>query len=313
MTRFARCLVSMVALCAGAPFGAQPAPARDATPAQTQAAPPDPSGDSNAIVVTGRTAEPTGNEVFDEARGISRVGPHQLYVEALPCFETPVCPGIFGLKADYAAAMIDRIRATIARLHIPLAGAKCSPNLIVVFADDGRSVLSGLKRNRPRIFRLVAEAEQSEMLSDAGPAHVWNNIATRWTGNGPPPEKGVKASVWGQIDRTSMPYAYDITGSLVVFDRDAVLGMTLTQLADYATMRGLSHTRPAGDGQPMATILSLFDNAGGGPDELMRFDVGYLKSLYWWKANASAANKLVDVKRWADKGSTDHDTPEAVP
>jgi hypothetical protein len=46
----------------------------------------------------------------------------------------------------------------------------------------------------------------------------------------------------------------------VLFDRAAVSGKTLVQLADYATMRGIARTRPAeSDGQPLDTILTLFD------------------------------------------------------
>jgi hypothetical protein len=100
-----------------------------------------------------------------------------------------------------------------------------------------------------------------------------------------------------------MPQSYDIKSALVVFDGDAVIGMTLTQLADYATMRGLSHTRSAQRVQPMATILSLFDPHDGNPAELTDFASGYLRSLYWSPANASAAKKLVDVQRLAQKAS----------
>ncbi len=132
------------------------------------------------------------------------------------------------------------------------------------------------------------------------PVRVWNNIATRWTGAGPPPEPGVRPSVWGQLNRLYMPESHDIVSALVLFDRTAVLGMTLDQLADYATMRGLSHTRPASVNEPMATILSLFEGPGEGPDALTRFDIGYLQSLYRGAPNLSAAHKLLGVQMGAE-------------
>jgi hypothetical protein len=239
--------------------------------------------------------------VFDEARGISRIRPNEAYVVALPRFWSPVCPGVSGLRPDYAEAMVDRIRANVARLKVPLARERCSPNLVVAFEEDGRSLLAGLRHDRPDLFHLVSQPEQAELLTDAAPVHVWNNIAMRWTGAGAPPERGLKASVWGQLNRNAMPESWDIVAALVVFDRNAAEGLTVTQLADYATMRGLSHTKPPAGEQPMATILSLFDNGGGSPDELTDFDVGYLRSLYWWQPNASAASKLADVQRWARK------------
>jgi hypothetical protein len=210
---------------------------------------------------------------------------------------------VSGLRTDYAEAMVDRMRESIARLKVPLAQDGCSPNLVVAFEEDGRSLLSDLQRDRPGLFRLVSQSEQAEMLADKAPVRVWNNIAKRWTGGGAPPRDEDKASVWGQLDRTTMPWSFDIVGALVVFDRRAVEGMTLTQLADYATMRGLSHTRPASGSQPMATILSLFDGDGAGPGELTDFDVGYLRSLYSWRPSASAAHKLLDVQRWTRKAA----------
>ena len=290
MTRTGRWLAIASALCASMPLAAQSAPQ----------APPPPVDDT--IVVTGKQQKaPSGNEVFDEAREVSRVGRYEAYVVALARFWRPVCPGVTGLRADYTQAMVKRMRGTAARLKVPLAPPGCSPNLVVAFEEDGRLLLAGLEHQRPDIFSLVPPSEQAEMLADKAPVRVWNNIATRWTGAGPPPEKGVKPSVWGQLNRNAMPYSYDILGALVVFDRSAAEGLTLAQLADYATMRGLSHTRPPTGTQPMATILSLFDEGDNGPGELTEFDIAYLRSLYWWRPDASAASKLVDIQRWVEK------------
>ena len=274
-----------------------------ASPLTAQTAPADQPADDTGIVVTGRAQAPGGKEVFDQARSISRLGRFETYVVALPRFWAPVCPGVFGLRTDYAEAMIDRMRATIARLKVPLAARSCSPNLVVAFAEDGKSLLTGLERDRPDIFQLVARSEQAELLADQAPVRVWNNIAMRWTGAGPPPARGLKASVWGQLNRNAMPESYDIKSALVVFDRTAAEGLTLTQLADYATMRGLSHTRPPQGEQPMATILSLFDGDSGSPGELTDFDVAYLRSLYAWLPNASAAHRFADAQRRAVKAA----------
>jgi hypothetical protein len=289
--RTARWLGAIGAFCAAWPLAAQTAPA------QAPASEP-------AIVVTGKHPQaPSSNEVFEEARGVSRVSPHDVYEEALPRFWSPVCPGVSGLRTDYAEAMVERMRVTIARLKVPLAREGCSANLVVAFGPDGRSLLTDLRRDRPDIFRLVSQSEQAEMLADEASVRVWNNIARRWTGAGAPPRDEDKASVWGQLNRNMMPWSFDIVGSLVVFESSAVKGMSLTQLADYATMRGLSHTRPPTGEQPMATILSLFDGDGASPDDLTDFDAGYLRSLYSWMPSASAAHKLLDVQRWAAKAT----------
>jgi hypothetical protein len=268
-----------------------------------------PSANEPGIVVNGQAQAPTRGEVFDQARDVSRVGRYDLYEEALPRFWSPVCPGVSGLRTDYAEAMVERMRDNIRRLKAPLASADCTPNLVVAFEDDGRTLLADLERDRPDIFRLVSQSEQAELLTDEGPVRAWSNIAPRWTGSGAPPRDWLHASVWGQLNRNAMPVSYDIISALVVFDRDAAEGMTLTQLADYATMRGLSHTRTPEGEQPMATILSLFTGDGASPGELTDFDIGYLRSLYWWLPNASAAHRFADVGRWAGKAQAQPDRP----
>jgi hypothetical protein len=285
--RSARLLTVLCALAAAAPGSAQDVP------------PPDPAESDSTIVVTGEAAPPpTRDDVYDQAQALSRVGRYQMYEEALPRFQAPLCPGVTGLRRDYAAAIADRIRTNATRLEIPVAAVDCSPNLVVAFVDDGRSLLEALGRDHPDLFTKVAESERQEILDGTAPVRVWNNIASVWVGNGPPPAgwPRQKASVRGQMDRGFMPERKDIVFSVVAFERDAVIGMSLTQLADYATMRGLTHTRPAGGSEPMATILALFADDTREPNELTDFDVGYLRSLYWWKPNLSAASKLLGVR-----------------
>jgi hypothetical protein len=290
--RSARILCMIATLCADVPAAAQVPGPRD-------------NANDNTITVTGRNSEPSRSDVFQQARDISRVDQKHLNQVALARFWAPLCPSVAGLESGAAAMMIDRIRSNAERLKVRVAGGDCSPNLVVAFVEDGHSLLSELQRDRPAIFSLVPAEERSELLGEEQPVRVWNNIAIRWTGAGKQPRDEPKASVWGQLDRSSMPESPDIVSALVVFDRKGVLGMTLGQLADYATMRGLAHTRPAHSDQPMSTILSLFDDGGGGPEALTSFDIGYLRSLYWWKPNSTATDKLLGVRKRAAQAAAD--------
>jgi len=262
--------------------------------AQDQPAPAPPEGQTT-IVVTGDAAPPSGEEVYDQARDVSRVGRYQLYEEALPRFEGPICPEVFGLRDDYASAIIARIRDNVTRLGLPLQMEGCEPNLLVAFMTDGRQFLADFERQRPEMFEWVPAAELDEILNQPSPVRVWTNTALRWTGNGPPPPNWPydRPSVRGQLSRGAMPEVKDIMSSVVLFDQEAVVGMTLEQLADYATMRGLTNTRPASGDGPMTTILAMFDD---GTAELTPFDIGYLRSLYFSQANVSAANRFVHIR-----------------
>ena len=256
---------------------------------------PEPSEGQTTIVVTGDAPVPDNEEVYGQARDVSRVGRYQLYEEALPRFEAPICPAVFGLRDDYAAEIVARIRDNVTRLEVSLQDRGCEPNLLVAFMTDGRQFLADFERQRPEMFSWVPATERDEILNQPSPVRVWTNIALRWAGNGPPPPNWPydRPSVRGQLDRSSMPEAKDIMSAVVLFDQETVVGMTLEQLADYATMRGLTNTRAASGDGPMATILAMFDE---GTAELTPFDIGYLRSLYYSRSNVSAANRFVHIR-----------------
>jgi hypothetical protein len=273
--------------------------------ADAEAPPVEQEGDV-AIVVTGRVEPPPRREVFQQALELSRVESGNMYEEALARVTTPLCPTVAGLKDDLAEEMVARIRANATRLKLKLGKERCEPNLIVGFAEDGRSLLERLQRKHPNMVSLLAEEERSEMLSDAAPARVWNVVETKWASGAPLPRRRGEyemPSVRGQLNRMFLPTRKDISLTFILFEQEAALGMTVTQLADYATMRGLSHTRPASGDQAMATILGLFEDGGENIPELTSFDVGYLKSVYFWRPEYSvpAVGRLLGVRRRAEQ------------
>jgi hypothetical protein len=266
----------------------------------------EPAADDQAIIVTGTPDGPSRKEVYDQALDLSRIDPrpHSIYQYPLARFERPVCPAVSGLRGDLADEIAGRIRANAERLKVKLAGPHCSPNLLVVFVEDGQSYLGKLERKYPRLFSLVDEAERSELLAGGDPVRVWSNVFPRSLVGTPVYRRGGKWVVPNNKGSKSMmlPSRTDIDSAVVVFDSEAVVGMSTVQLADYATMRGLAHTRPADGGEPLETILGLFaPDSGWKPDQLTSFDVGYLKSLYWWEANVPAVDKLLGVRKRAKK------------
>jgi hypothetical protein len=81
--------------------------------------------------------------------------------------------------------------------------------------------------------------------------------------------------------RLSLPISVEVTGSVVMIELAQANGKTLTQLADYATMRTLANTNGL-DPQsvPAApTILTLFQDEDA-PAELTQFDRSLISGLY---------------------------------
>jgi hypothetical protein len=279
-----------------------------------QAQQPDTPGDSATrdIVVTGQAPEapPTHREVTRQAREIT--APTGIRYAPLPRFEGDrLCPGVFGLKADFAALVIDRIRANAERFDLWMTedDGTCRPNFVIAFVDDGQATMQQIVDGKYWLFINMPRHERVELLADDGPVHVWTTTQARTLDGMPLPTKPdgrqVSAMSSGGAARVALPVREDITGVLILFDRDDVRGKTLLQLADYATMRGLARTRPVdGDGAALDTILALFDASAEPPAELTAFDGAYLGALYRGRSNLTGMSKVQGVSAELRRQST---------
>jgi len=282
-----RSLAPIVAAC----LAALPAPAL----AQEQS-------ETDDIVVTGRAEQPPAREVSRQAREITQGG--DFLHAPLARFEDRLCPGIIGLKPEFASLMIDRIRYNAQQLDMWMGDdTGCSPNFIVAFVPDGKAELAQLQEKHHYLFTPMATADRKELMAEDGPVRVWTTtqmrsrdgmpIARRESLTDPP-----TVSMWSAHSKIYVPVREDITSVVVLFDLDDVKGKSLVQLADYATMRGLARTRPVdGEGRAMDTILSLFDTSASPPLELTAFDRAYLGSLYSSIANLPGAVKIGGINR----------------
>ena len=235
---------------------------------------------------------------FASAAAAQRTNAPRAFVDAVtlqveeqaPRFHVPVCAASFGLPAGYGAAVVARIRDVA-----QAAGAEierdpdCRPNLIVMVANDSREVSEVLRRTRPDIYVGLDTIAIERMLATPGPVRAWQSSeAARAEGGASYNPRddflrqdvhlhhGVPASLLRATTRR------DLKLSVVLFDVDAIDGLTLRQIADHAALRGLAPTRPpemAGD----ETILALFRRDGRHDNalaELSGLDLAYLRALY---------------------------------
>ncbi len=80
----------------------------------------------------------------------------------------------------------------------------------------------------------------------------------------------------------------------MVIDADAIDGLTLIQIADYAAMRTLAITRdPKGAAMAQDSILALFDptQTSAKPASLSKSDAAYLHALYATSSVVSGATQ----------------------
>lgn len=208
-----------------------------------------------------------------------------------------VCPQVRGLAPADAEAIAERIRQNARALGV---GANddpnCTPTILVAFmSPTAGPPKKWLSDDSPQLAHLTAR-ERDRVLSEAGPVRAWNRVEVRDFYGQPqvigemifidPPPKS----------KTDPIVTTEITGAAVLIAREAAEGLTLAQLADYATMRTLIGTAAPPDGwlTPVQTILSLFED-GDPPIEMTAFDKALVAELYNASQNSSARRVYNDI------------------
>jgi hypothetical protein len=223
--------------------------------------------------------------------------------EPLARFEDPLCPGIVGLQVEAAEFLVGRIRSNAEALGLRLADERtCEPNVVVMFVKSGQGYFERLRDDRPFLFRDLTLAERDELFGDDRPARALLRVIPRSRDGMPIPRREdliapPQTTMWMAHSKIYTATRNDIYHALVLFDRDAVKGMTVNQLADYVTFRALSRTLPTESSVGAnASVLTLF-NAGAQVDGLTEFDRAWLAALYRGPPNLPAPARLAELEK----------------
>ena len=203
-------------------------------------------------------------------------------------FSDPGCVGSTGIPKAAAQAVVDRISEVAASVRLRVAEPGRAPNLIVAFVEDSRAAVRRLARVGSGAINTQSLADIGRIVDEPGRARAWIEAETR-SRDGDRPSYAPNDPTMLRISTSSRlfsPVRRDVVSATVLIDRDAVAGRDLTQVADYAAMRGLTGARLRGRGEA-DSILTLFtpDGDARAPRGLTRFDRGYLQGLYAGQGN----------------------------
>ena len=227
-----------------------------------------------------------------------------LLEEPLPRFEDRMCPGVAGIQDVYAEELVFRIRANAESVGVSLADPEsCEPNVIIAFVEDGGEYLTDMASKSSFLFDYLGLRDREALLAQTGPARAWIKVSPRTrdgniVGIREDASNIPQAGMWQAHSRIYRAVRNDITYAMVLFDRSAVAGLTLTQLADYASLRVLATEYPRPENAEDVTILSLFDNGAQRPAGLTDRDRAWLGRLYSGVAGSSPSvrgNNLADA------------------
>ena len=214
-------------------------------------------------------------------------------------FNADVCPGVVGLAPETAGVMVSRLRENASALGIDLADAgDCKPNLTVAFVSDGQAFLERIDRETDRLVQL-SRNEVRSLLGQPGPIRAWV-MSEELTRDGQP--VGVRenlvdipgAKMWSAHSRIYVPTRRDITSATILVDRDAVEGLTIAQIADFATLFGLTDRVPEASAST-PSIQHLFDSEASS-EGLSEFDLSFLRRLYTLPPNLPAASYVAGLE-----------------
>ncbi len=223
--------------------------------------------------------------------------------QPLAKFFYPVCVEVRGLAAEDAAVIAERIRENAEALGVG-ADRKpdCVPTVRIAFmAPAAGPAERWLNADSPQLAHLVSY-QRERVLAESGPVRAWNKVAVRDAdGRAFRPQFGDQRrfptfSLFEPYSTTDPIVTTEIIAAAVLIERDAADGMTLGQLADYATVRALLGTGAPEGAVPAPTILTLFAEPDP-PAGLTDFDRALVRELYEASRNAKPRRVFNDIAR----------------
>jgi hypothetical protein len=264
-----------------------------ALPAHGQDAPPPPEAEEE-IVVTGRQLD---EQVHDFVGALT---PSRGAGSTISRFEEAVCPAVRGFTPAQNETVTARLRAVAAAAGVQVERPGCVPDSLLIVTADKDKFIRTLASRRPETFGDLTPVQIRELARSPGPAAAWQ-LKGMVNSDGQPilldGTTGVYLNRTTQAASRGRPEGrWVFEGSALVVERSALVGLTTTQIADYAAMRLFARTDPTRVAGKAPTILTILEAPMGSeiPITLTQWDLAFLRGLY-----ASPENRLAGAQRSA--------------
>lgn len=250
-------------------------------------------GSSEEIVVTGREADLlTEAEIKDVASDYVDTLTVVTDGQALPRYQQDVyCPGVVGMSEAVNSRIEQRMRTVAEAAGIEPAEPGCRTSALVIFVEDKESFLEAFRLSHPVYFRSLKD-KNWVLRDEEGPAIAWH-LAQLLDENGNPIARDKDGRAWvasyTHASRMRTMTTSVMAMSVAIVERDALVGLTITQIGDYAFMRGMTDASPATlENSAAHTILAVLSTKMGevAPASLTEWDMAYVKARYEsdWRA-----------------------------
>lgn len=293
MTKTFSALACALALGFAAPASAQePSAAPAATPAPVE-----------EVVVTAQRTEDIVR-AFVADLSVSVRGSDQL-----ARWDRSICPGISGLKPQYARPVLDRIAQRAYEIGLDVGTPGCKANVLILVTPNADEVTKKIVDSNRDVLGWHAQRGQVSQGRDGLREFIASDAPVRWwhvasvTSNdgvrvGDTHTGEASAVVVDGASRIHRPTRVDFGGAFIVVDANRISGLPLGALADYLAMVGLAQLTPETDTAAYPSILNIFNGVAGGPPAhvtLTDWDMSYLRGLYAAKRDLTADSQRGDI------------------
>jgi hypothetical protein len=219
-------------------------------------------------------------------------------------FHSPVCPSVMGLPGAQAWMIAERMKRVAQAAGMRIGDAKCAPNVFLIASVSKGEAIEALYLRFPAYFRGMEGEDVRKLAASAEPSVAWQikgllsadgTVLKKLPMDGHYINEGMNSG--SRVRSGTMP---QFVASMVMVERGALTGLSVTQVADFAAMRAFADTDPhraAASGAP--TILTILDKAKNEmvPVTLTQWDLGYLTSLYATSNAYYASYQRGDMER----------------
>jgi hypothetical protein len=179
--------------------------------------------------------------------------------EQFAFWRVKVCPRVWGTTALAAWTIEHRIKQVAQQVGAPvdMADTCKTPNLLVIVSPEPQATLDSLADRVPILVAMqdikrltVKYPVQSWYVALVGDYDGHKTVAVESSDGGAPTYKA-------SGNRLESGLRFGLGMATIIVDSRATMGMSLSTLADYAAMAGLSETVQRGYCHPLPTITNL--------------------------------------------------------
>jgi len=217
-------------------------------------------------------------------------------LDQLGRWDRRICPGVAGMRRQYAQALIDRLAVIAFSVGLDVGEPGCSPNVLIFLTEDSDALAQELVRqhgdlvsNRNRHGNTRGRDALRDFATTSRPVRWWH-VTQSFTSDGfrVLPGEEVTVRSMGRLRRGTRE---DFDRVLIIIDAKRIDGIRFGAVADYVAMAVLAQLNPNADTSAYSTILNLFSDQSSRPTTITEWDLSYLNGLYAATRDARNADR----------------------